>query len=234
MNLNHPELLKDAAFIGGAWVNADSGAVSAITNPASGETLGSVPDMGAAETRRAVEAAHAAWPGWRSRTAIERAAVLRRWFELILAHQDDLARILPCEQGKPLAEARGEIAYGASFIEWFAEEGKRVYGDVIPSPAPGRRIVVLKQPVGVAAAITPWNFPVAMITRKVAPALAAGCPIVVKPAEDTPLSALALAELGSRAGVPAGVLNIVTTRNPVAVGGELTANALVRKQIGRA
>ncbi len=222
-------LLRDRAYSGGRWTAADSGDTFAVTNPADGAEIGRVPDMGAAETRRAVAAAETALPAWRARTAKERAAVLRRWYELMLGHSEDLARLMTAEQGKPLPESRGEVAYGASFVEWFAEEGKRVYGDVIPAHAADKRIVTLKQPVGVFAAITPWNFPIAMITRKVAPGLAAGCTAVVKPAEDTPLSALALAELAARAGLPAGVLNVVTTALPAAVGGELTANPAVRK-----
>ncbi len=231
LTLNDDQLIRSLAWIGGEWSPAADGALFPVTDPATGERLGEVPDMGAAETRRAIAAAEAALPAWRSQTARERGAVLRRWYELILEHSEDLARLMTAEQGKPLAEARGEVAYGASFVEWFAEEGKRVYGDVIPTPAPDRRILVLKQPIGVVAAITPWNFPVAMITRKVAPALAAGCTVVAKPAEDTPLSALALAELGRRAGVPAGVFNVVTcSRQRVAeVGGELTGNPVVRK-----
>jgi succinate-semialdehyde dehydrogenase/glutarate-semialdehyde dehydrogenase len=229
MQLRDPRLLRQAAYIAGEWV---TGATDfPVRNPATGETIARVPDLGAAETRRAIEAANAAWPAWRAKTAKERATVLRRWFELMLAHADDLAWLLTSEQGKPLAEASGEVLYGASFVEWFAEEGKRVYGDVIPAPTPDKRLLVLKQPVGVCAAITPWNFPAAMITRKVAPALAAGCPVVVKPAEQTPLTALALAELAERAGFPAGVLNVVTgsTESTPAIGGELTANPLVRK-----
>ncbi len=229
MQLRTPRLLKTAAFIGGQWVPADSGATMAVTDPATGAVIAMVPDMGAAETRRAIAAADAAWPAWRALQPKERAVPLRRWFELILEHQEDLALLLTSEQGKPLAEARGEVAYGASFIEWFAEEGKRIYGEVMAPPTGRRRIVVLKQPVGVTAAITPWNFPVAMITRKAGPALAAGCTLVVKPAEDTPLCALALAELAAEAGLPAGVLNVVTTSRPETVGGELTANPLVRK-----
>ncbi|OWW22889.1 NAD-dependent succinate-semialdehyde dehydrogenase [Noviherbaspirillum denitrificans] len=229
MQLNDPALFRQKAYINGEWCVADAGATNAIRNPASGETIAAVPDMGADETRRAIAAAGAALPAWSAKTAKERAAILRRWFELILASQEDLAKLMTLEQGKPLAEARGEVAYGASFIEWFAEEGKRVYGDVIPSPAGDKRLIVIKQPVGVTAAITPWNFPIAMITRKVGPALAAGCTSVVKPAEATPLCALALAELGARAGIPAGVLNVVTTARPAEVGGELTANPIVRK-----
>ena len=229
MKLTDSSLLRSEAYIDGAWAKADSGTSFAVTNPADGAVLGHVPDMGAAETARAIAAANAAWPGWRGKTAKERATILRRWYELIMANQEDLAILLTAEQGKPLAEARGEIAYGASFIEWFAEEAKRVYGDVIPGHGVDKRIIVLKEPIGVVAAVTPWNFPNAMITRKCAPALAAGCPVVIKPAEDTPLSALALAELAQRAGIPAGVLNIVTTSDPKAVGAELTGNPLVRK-----
>ncbi len=227
--LADPGLFRDRAYLGGQWTAADSSATFAVANPADGVEIGRVPDLGAAETRRAVEAAEAALPEWRGRTAKERSLVLRRWYELMLEHADDLARLMTAEQGKPLAESRGEVAYGASFVEWFAEEAKRVYGDVIPSHGADKRIVTLKQPVGVFAAITPWNFPIAMITRKVAPGLAAGCTAVVKPAEDTPLSALALAELGERAGLPAGVFNVVTTARPATVGGELSANPAVRK-----
>jgi succinate-semialdehyde dehydrogenase / glutarate-semialdehyde dehydrogenase len=229
MNLKDPSLLRRDAYIDGVWCAADDGATFPVINPADGEVVANVPDMGAAETRRAIEAASAAWPAWRAKTAKERANILGRWYDLIMANRDDLAVLLTAEQGKPLAEARGEITYGASFIEWFAEEAKRVYGDVIPGHGVDKRIVVLKEPIGVVAAVTPWNFPNAMITRKCAPALAVGCPVVIKPAEDTPLSALALAELAERAGIPKGVLNIVTTRNPALVGGELTANPLVRK-----
>ncbi|AWJ92603.1 NAD-dependent succinate-semialdehyde dehydrogenase (plasmid) [Azospirillum baldaniorum] len=229
MSLNDQSLLRTQAYVNGVWRDAFSGKTFAVTNPATGEELAQVADVGAEETRQAINAADAALPAWRAKTAKERAAILRRWFELIMAAQEDLAVLMTLEQGKPLAEARGEVAYGASFIEWFAEEGKRVYGDVIPSFAGNKRIVVLKEPIGVVAAITPWNFPNAMITRKVGPALAAGCTIVVKPAEDTPLSALALAELAERAGVPAGVFNIVTGSDPVAIGGELTASPIVRK-----
>ncbi|URV29778.1 NAD-dependent succinate-semialdehyde dehydrogenase [Burkholderia gladioli] len=226
--LQDPSLLRQQIYLAGEWQGAANGASFEVRNPANGELLGSVPLAGAAETRRAIEAANAAWPAWRRRTAKERAAILRKWYELMLAHADDLALILTTEQGKPLAEARGEILYAASFIEWFAEEGKRVYGDTIPTPAGDKRIVVTKEPVGVCAAITPWNFPAAMITRKVGPALAAGCPIVVKPAEATPFSALALAVLAERAGVPAGVFSVITG-DPKAIGGELTGNATVRK-----
>ncbi len=221
-------LLRDQSYVDGQWIAGDSGERVAVTNPADGNVVGHIPVLGAAETRRAIDAAAAALPAWRARTAKERAVVLRRWFELIMAAQDDLALLMTMEQGKPLAEARGEVAYGAAFIEWFAEEAKRVYGDTIPPHLPGRRLVVTKEPVGVVAAITPWNFPIAMITRKCAPALAAGCTVVIKPAEDTPLSALALAVLAERAGLPAGVLNVVTG-DAVAIGGELTANPTVRK-----
>ncbi len=229
MRMNDSTLLRTRAYIDGAWTEADDGTRFDVLNPADGGVLASVPDMGAAETRRAIEAAAAALPAWRARTAKERAAILRKWFELIMAHQEDLAVLMTSEQGKPLAEARGEVAYGASFIEWFAEEGKRVYGDVIPAHGADKRILVLKEPIGVVAAITPWNFPIAMITRKAGPALAAGCTMVIKPAEDTPLCALALAELAERAGLPKGVLNIVTTMKAAEVGGELTANPIVRK-----
>jgi succinate-semialdehyde dehydrogenase/glutarate-semialdehyde dehydrogenase len=220
--------LIERALIGGAWVGAESGAVFEVIDPASGSTIGSVPDMGVAETRRAIEAAAKALPLWRDRPAKERAGIMRRWFELIMADQERLARIITAEQGKPLAESRGEIAYGASYVDWFAEEGRRVYGDVVPG-AMDRRILVFKQAIGVTAAITPWNFPSAMLARKLAAALGAGCAMVVKPAELTPFSALALAELAERAGVPAGVVNVVTARDPAPVGQELTRNPIVRK-----
>jgi succinate-semialdehyde dehydrogenase/glutarate-semialdehyde dehydrogenase len=226
--LNDPTLLKQLCYIDGQWQAADNGATLAVTNPASGETLAHVPLAGAGETRRAIAAAAAALPAWRKKTAAERSRILRRWFELLLANKDDLALLMTLEQGKPLAEARGEIIYAASFLEWFAEEAKRAYGEVIPSPMASSRLLVVKEPVGVCAAITPWNFPSAMITRKVGPALAAGCTVVLKPAEQTPLSALALAELAERAGVPAGVFNIVTG-DAVAIGGELTGSPTVRK-----
>jgi succinate-semialdehyde dehydrogenase / glutarate-semialdehyde dehydrogenase len=230
MKLRDPELLRTRAFVGGEWLDANKkGATLPVNNPATREPLATVPDMGAAETRRAIEAAAQAFPAWAARTARERAAILRRWYELMMANQEDLATLMTAEQGKPLAESRGEIAYGASFIEWFGEEGKRLYGDVIPTHHAEKRIVVLRQPVGVVAAITPWNFPSAMITRKAAPALAAGCTFVCKPASQTPLSALALAELAARAGVPAGVLNMVTSADAAAVGAEMTSNPLVRK-----
>jgi succinate-semialdehyde dehydrogenase/glutarate-semialdehyde dehydrogenase len=229
VTLTDTALLQSKGYINGAWAAADSGKTFAVLNPATGAHLGDVPDMGAAETRRAIEAADAALKPWGSKTAKERAKILRDWFTLIMAAQEDLAQLMTAEQGKPLAESRGEVVYGASFIEWFAEEGKRVYGDTIPSHKPDARIIVTKQPIGVVGAITPWNFPNAMITRKVAPALAAGCTVVVKPGEDTPLSALALAELAERAGVPAGVFNVVTAAHGAEVGGELTSNPIVRK-----
>ncbi len=228
IKLRDQNLLRQSGYVDGRWLAADGGATLPVHNPATGDTLGSIPNMGANETRAAIEAAAKAFPAWSARTAKDRAMLLRRWFELILAHLDDLATVMTAEQGKPLAEAKGEIAYAASFIEWFAEEGKRVYGDVIPSHQPDKRILVLRQPVGVVAAITPWNFPAAMITRKAGPALAAGCTMVLKPASQTPFSALALAELANRAGIPAGVFNVVTG-SAGAVGGELTSNPLVRK-----
>ncbi|MEG2962383.1 MAG: aldehyde dehydrogenase family protein, partial [Janthinobacterium sp.] len=228
LQLKDPTLLRHQAYVNGAWVDADGGQTINVSNPATGEHIGTVPLMGAAETRRAIEAANAAWPAWRKKTAKERAAVLRRWHDLILENADDLALIMTTEQGKPLPEAKGEVQFGASFIEWFAEEGKRVAGDTLQSPWPDRRLVITKEPIGVCAAITPWNFPAAMITRKVGPALAAGCPMVLKPAEATPFSALALAVLAERAGVPAGVFSIVTGA-PKDIGGEMTSNPIVRK-----
>jgi succinate-semialdehyde dehydrogenase / glutarate-semialdehyde dehydrogenase len=228
MHLKDPSLLKSQCFIDGQWVAADSGAVREVRNPATGELLATVPNAGAAETRRAIEAASRAFGPWRAKTADERARILRRWYELMMGNQDDLARLMTGEQGKPLAESRGEIGYAASFVEWFAEEARRVDGDVIPSPWPDKRIVVVREPVGVCAAITPWNFPAAMITRKVGPALAAGCTIIVKPALQTPLSALAMAELAARAGVPAGVCSVLTGDSR-AIGAELTSNPIVRK-----
>ncbi|RLA53158.1 MAG: succinate-semialdehyde dehydrogenase (NADP(+)) [Gammaproteobacteria bacterium] len=229
MQINDQSLVKSQSYINGKWVGADNSQQFDVTNPANGEVITSVPDMGADETTLAVEAASAAWPEWRSKTAKERSTIIRRWYVLIMKNQQDLAKILSWEQGKPLAEAMGEIAYGASFIEWFAEEAKRVYGDIIPNTLPGRRLLVIKQPIGVVCAITPWNFPTAMITRKAAPALAAGCPIVIKPAAETPLSALALAELADRAGIPAGIFNVVTTNQPAAVGGVMTSHKDARK-----
>ncbi|MCZ4306358.1 NADP-dependent succinate-semialdehyde dehydrogenase [Zoogloeaceae bacterium G21618-S1] len=228
LTLKDPGLFRTQAYIDGTWLDADTGETLPVSNPATGETLGSVPRMGVDETRRAIAAADAAWPAWRARTAGDRAKVLRRWFELIVANQEDLAVLMTAEQGKPLTEARGEVLYAASFIEWFAEEGKRIYGDVIPGHQPDKRIVVTKEPIGVCAAITPWNFPAAMITRKAGPALAAGCTMVLKPASQTPFSALALAVLAERAGVPKGVFSVVTG-SAAAIGGELTANPTVRK-----
>jgi len=228
MQLEDLSLFRQQCYINGEWVDADSGETQAVSNPATGEQLGTVPKMGAAETRRAIEAADAAWGAWRSKLAKERAAILRKWFNLMLENADDLAVLMTAEQGKPLAEAKGEIGYAASFIEWFAEEGKRIYGDTIPQHAPDKRIIVIKEPIGVVAAITPWNFPSAMITRKAGPALAAGCPFVIKPASDTPYSALALAELADRAGIPKGVFSVVTGASG-AIGGEMTSNPTVRK-----
>jgi succinate-semialdehyde dehydrogenase/glutarate-semialdehyde dehydrogenase len=229
MKLRDPDLLRTRALIGGKWVDAANEATRPVLNPATREMIGTVPDMGVAETRRAIEAASQAFPAWAALTAKERAAILRRWYELLMANQEDLATLMTAEQGKPLAESKGEIAYGASFIEWFAEEGKRVYGDVIPPHQADKRLLVLRQPVGVVGAITPWNFPLAMITRKAGPALAAGCTFVCKPASQTPYSALAAAALAQRAGVPAGVLNVVTGADAAAIGGELTSNPSVRK-----
>jgi succinate-semialdehyde dehydrogenase/glutarate-semialdehyde dehydrogenase len=228
MKLKNPKLFRQQCYIDGAWVDADSGETIAVDNPATGEKLGTVPRMGAAETRRAILAAVRALPAWRAMTGKERSAILRRWSDLMMANQEDLAVLMTAEQGKPLAESKGEIAYAASFIEWFGEEAKRVYGDTIPGHQRDKRIVVLKQPIGVTAAITPWNFPSAMITRKAGPALAAGCTMVVKPASQTPFSALALAELAERAGAPKGVFSVVSGA-AAAVGGEMTANPIVRK-----
>ncbi|MEO5373393.1 MAG: succinate-semialdehyde dehydrogenase [Alphaproteobacteria bacterium] len=229
MKLAESRLLRGQGYIDGIWTGAEGGRTFAVTDPADGRVIAEVADMGGVEARRAVAAAYAAWPAWRARPARERAAILRAWYTLIVAATEDLATLLTAEQGKPLAEARGEVAYGASFVEWYAEEARRVYGDIIPEPRPGQRLLVTKEPIGVVAAVTPWNFPVAMITRKVAPALAAGCTVVIKPAEDTPLCALALADLAERAGFPAGVINVVPCLDPVPVGAELTANPLVRK-----
>ncbi|MEH6542948.1 MAG: NADP-dependent succinate-semialdehyde dehydrogenase [Porticoccaceae bacterium] len=228
MKLNRPELFRQQCYINGQWLDADSGITINVTNPANGEVLGTIPRMEGSETRRAIEAAEASWAGWRELTGKERAIILRRWFDLMMANQNDLALLMTLEQGKPFAEAMGEISYGASFVEWFAEEAKRVYGDTIPATSRDKRIVVLKQPIGVVAAITPWNFPNAMITRKCAPALAAGCPVVIKPATETPYSALALAVLAEEAGIPPGVLNVITG-SAKAIGGELTSNSKVRK-----
>ena len=228
MQLTDSKLFRQQCFIDGAWVDADSGETVDVTNPATGEKLGTVPKAGAAETRRAIEAANAAWPSWRAKTAKERSIILRKWFDLMMANQEDLGTLMTAEQGKPLAEAKGEVGYAASFIEWFAEEGKRIYGDTIPQHGADKRIVVTKEPVGVVAAITPWNFPAAMITRKAGPALAAGCPIVIKPATETPYSAFAMAELADRAGVPKGVINVITGKSSE-IGGEMTSNPIVRK-----
>jgi succinate-semialdehyde dehydrogenase/glutarate-semialdehyde dehydrogenase len=227
MRLTEPILLRSNAYVDGRWESADNGGTLRVTDPASGELLGEVPAMGANETKRAVLAAEAALPAWRAKTAKERAAVMRRWFELILAHSDDLARMITAECGKPLTEAKGEVGYGASFVEWFAEEAKRAYGETIPPVVGDKRLITIKQPIGVCAAITPWNFPLAMITRKVAPAIAAGCTVVVKPAEQTPLTALALAKLAHLAELPPGVFNVITG-DPVAIGGVLTASPIVR------
>jgi succinate-semialdehyde dehydrogenase/glutarate-semialdehyde dehydrogenase len=228
MQLKDQSLFRQQCYIDGAWFDAESGKTFEVDNPADGSVLGTVPAMGVAETRRAIEAADRAFPEWSRRPAKERSAILRRWFELMMENVDDLGVLMTAEQGKPMAESRGEVAYGASFIEWYAEEGKRIYGDTIPTPANDRRIMVLKQPVGVVAAITPWNFPNAMITRKCGPALATGCTVVAKPASATPYSALALAELAERAGFPTGVFNVITGPSG-AVGGELTSNPAVRK-----
>src|SRR5450631_2092190 len=231
MNLKDPSIFRTQNLIAGAWVNADNGAAFAVANPATGDEICRVPNMGQAETERAIDAGNSAWAAWRKKPAKERAILLRKWFDLIVAHADDLASIMTMEQGKPLAEARGEVLYAASFVEWFAEQGKRLAGDVLESPQADKRIVVLKEPIGVCVAITPWNFPAAMITRKAAPALAAGCTMIVKPAEQTPLTSLALCELAMRAGIPPGVLNIVTcdVDRVAAVGGALTASPIVRK-----
>ena len=228
MHLKDKDLLRESGYLGGAWRAADSGATLPVTNPATQALLGTVPNMGAAETKRAIAAAAKALPAWAGRTAKERSVILRRWSDLVMQHQDDLATLMTAEQGKPLAESKVEIAYAASFIEWFSEEAKRLFGDVIPGHQSDKRILVLRQPVGVVAAITPWNFPAAMITRKAGPALAAGCTMILKPATQTPYSALALAELGHRAGIPAGVFNVLTGSS-TAIGGEMTSNPTVRK-----
>ncbi len=240
--LNNPDLLRTRSYIDGKWVDAKDGAHFAVDNPATGAQIANVANLGPTDAQAAIDAANRAFPAWRARTAKERSAILRKWFELIVANTDDLARIMTIEQGKPFSEAKGEIAYGASFVEWFAEQAKRLMGDTIASPSVNSRILVLREPIGVCAAITPWNFPIAMITRKVAPAIAAGCTIILKPAEQTPLSALALAELAERAGFPAGVLNIVTADSDrsIEVGKVLCASPIVRKvtftgstQVGR-
>jgi succinate-semialdehyde dehydrogenase / glutarate-semialdehyde dehydrogenase len=228
MQLQDSNLFRQQCYVDGAWIEASSGQSLVVMNPATQAKLGTVPSLAVAEVRRAIDAAHNALPAWRAKTAKERAVLLRRWFELIMQHQDSLATLMTAEQGKPLAEAKGEIAYAASFIEWFAEEAKRLYGDIIPGHQADKRLLVIRQPVGVVAAVTPWNFPAAMITRKVGPALAAGCTVIVKPASQTPFSALALAELAHQAGIPAGVLNVVTGSANV-IGTELTSNPKVRK-----
>jgi len=227
--LNNADLLKNAGYINGEWTGSESDKRFEVTNAFSKEVICTLPDMGTKETNDAIEAANNSWSNWRSKTAKERALILKKWFDLIIDNQEDLATLMTAEQGKPLAEAKGEVVYGASFIEWFAEEGKRTYGDIIPTPANDRRILVIKQPIGVVAAITPWNFPIAMITRKCAPALAAGCPVVIKPASETPLSALALAELADQAGVPKGVLNVVVGTKSSEIGLALTNSPIVRK-----
>lgn len=227
-NLSRQDLFRQQAYIDGQWLDADSGETLEVTNPATGEVLGTIPNMGGAETHRAIEAAEKAQKLWRSKSAKERAVIMRNWFELVIKHQDDLALLMTLEQGKPLAEAKGEIAYGASYLEWYAEEGKRAYGDVIPGPAGDRRVIVTKEPVGVCAAITPWNFPSAMITRKVGAALGAGCSIVVKPAAETPYSAFALCVLAEEAGVPTGLISVVTG-SATEIGKEMTSNPIVRK-----
>ena len=221
-------LFREACYVDGKWVQAASGGTVGVDNPATGEIIGNVPKLSGAETRHAIEAANAAFKSWSARTAKERAIVLRKWFDLMMENQEDLARLMTLEQGKPLTESRGEVAYAAAFLEWFGEEAKRVYGDTIPGHQADKRIVVLKQPIGVVACITPWNFPLAMITRKAGPALAAGCTVVIKPATQTPFSALALAELAERAGVPKGVLNVITG-SAKEIGAELTSNPIVRK-----
>lgn len=228
MQLKDASLFRQQAYVDGAWIDADSGATVQVDNPATGETLGTIPKLGRAETKRAIDAANRALPAWRALTAKERSAKLRRWYELMIENQDDLGRLMTLEQGKPLAEAKGEIVYAASFIEWFAEEAKRIYGDTIPGHQADKRILVIKQPIGVTAAITPWNFPTAMITRKAGPALAAGCTMVIKPASQTPYSALALVELAERAGIPKGVLSVVTG-SAAEIGAELTESPIVRK-----
>jgi succinate-semialdehyde dehydrogenase / glutarate-semialdehyde dehydrogenase len=226
--LQDPKLFRQACYVDGSWVEAGAQGSIAVDNPATGETIGAVPKLGRADTRAAIEAAARAFPGWRRKPAKERAAVMRRWFDLMMANQDDLARLMTTEQGKPLAESRGEVAYAASFLEWFGEEAKRVYGDTIPAPQGDKRIIVVKEPIGVVACITPWNFPLAMITRKAGPAIAAGCTVVLKPASQTPFSALALAELAERAGVPKGVFNVITGA-ATEIGAELTSHPTVRK-----
>ena len=227
IQLQDPRLFRQACYVDGGWIESSAHGID-VDNPATGEVIGTVPRLGRAETRQAIDAAARAFPAWRRKTGKERAQVMRRWFDLMMANQDDLARLMTTEQGKPLTESRGEVAYAASFLEWFGEEAKRVYGDTIPPHQADKRIVVIKEPVGVVACITPWNFPLAMITRKAGPAIAAGCTVVLKPASQTPFSALALAELAERAGVPKGVLNVITG-SATEIGGELTSNPIVRK-----
>lgn len=229
MKITNKSLLKDKAYIDGLWIEADDGATFDVLNPATGEKLSTLPDLGASETSRAIVAADKAWEAWKTKTGKQRAGILRKLFDLMMDNQEDLAQILTAECGKPLAEARGEIAYGASFIEWFGEEAKRAYGELIPATINDRRIIVTKQAIGVCAAITPWNFPNAMITRKIGPALAAGCPVILKPAAETPLSALAIAELAEQAGIPAGIFSVVTSSDGAKIGAELTANPIIRK-----
>ena len=229
LNLNDPTLAHTQAFINGEWTNADSGKTFDVINPTDGAMLASVADLGAVETRRAIEAADAALPAWKAMTAKQRAAILKKWHALLMENAEDIARLMTLEMGKPIRESRGEAAFGAGFVEWFAEEGKRAYGEIIPTHDATKRLLVMKQPIGVVAAVTPWNFPLAMITRKIAPALAAGCTAVVKPAEDSPLTALAAMDLAHRAGLPAGVLNMITTNDPAPVGEELSTNPIVRK-----
>ena len=229
MKITNKSLLKNKAYVNGAWIEADDGSTFDVHNPATGEKLATLPDLGVAETSRAIAAADTAWEAWKSKTGKQRAGVLRKLFDLMMDNQEDLAQILTAECGKPLAEARGEVAYGASFIEWFGEEAKRAYGDLIPATINDRRIIVTKQAIGVCAAITPWNFPNAMITRKIGPALAAGCPVILKPAAETPLSALAIAELADQAGVPTGIFSVITSSDGAKIGAELTANPIVRK-----
>ncbi|MDP7158151.1 MAG: aldehyde dehydrogenase family protein, partial [SAR324 cluster bacterium] len=228
MGMKDASLFREQVYINGAWQDAEDGSTVDVTNPATDAVLGTVPNCGTKETRKAIQSANKAWPKWKAMTAKQRGVILRKWYELMMENQADLARLMTAEQGKPLAEAMGEIVYAASFLEWFGEEGKRLYGDHIPTHNPDRRTLVIKEPVGVAACITPWNFPAAMITRKAGPALAAGCPMIIKPAPDTPLSALALCELAERAGVPKGILSVVTG-DAVAIGGELTSSPIVRK-----
>ena len=227
--LKNTKLLKAHGYINGEWVGDNAESRFEVTNAYTNEVISTLPEMGKKETNDAIEAANIAWPNWRSKTAKERAVILKKWFDLIMENQEDLAILMTAEQGKPIAEARGEVGYGASFIEWFAEEGKRTYGDVIPTPSNDRRIIVIKQPIGVVASITPWNFPIAMITRKCAPALAAGCPVVIKPASETPLSALAIAELADQAGIPHGILNVVVGTKSSEIGKALTDSSIVRK-----